>query len=373
MVTPPGTPATATTQGSSFTDRLRGIINRAATSGEIVVLGQTKIIADERTNALLIYASHEDMKTIRDIINKLDVVLPQVLIESYVIQITLGDTKDVGISYLQKQKQFGNVNTIGAINNTKGFNNFSDFIQGSTNNILSGGFSYLASINNDLDILLKAVATDNKARILQRPRIQTSHAVEAQIFVGQSRPYPTASYYGGGAYGGYSSIQQLQIGVTLDVTPLINPEGLVVMDIHQTIESYDGDVDIANVGKVPITSRKEAQAKVAVRDHDTIILGGLIEDDNSRSGSGVPYLMNVPLLGYLFRSSSTSKSRSEIIVLIRPTVLPTPEIAALAAKTEKDKMPGIKAAEWEFYNDEIRRMKQMQEEEYKHFEPGPNQ
>jgi general secretion pathway protein D len=377
MVNPPGTPATATTPGSSsFTDRLRGIINRAATSGEIVVLGQTKIIADERTNALLIYASHDDMKKIKDIISKLDVVLPQVLIEAYVIQVTIGDSKDFGISYLQRPQTSGNLTGVGAINNTKGFLSPSDFISGGTGTNggsgsvgsgLPGGFSYLARYNNDLDIVLNAVARDNRARILQRPRIQTSHAVQAQLFVGQSRPYPTASYYGGGAYGGYSSIQQLQIGVTLDVTPLINPEGLVVMDIHQTIESYDGDVDIANVGKVPITSRKEASAKVAVRDHDTIILGGLIEDDNSKSGSGVPWLMDIPVLGHLFRSTSSSKARSELIVLLRPTVLPTPEIAALAAKTEKDKMPGVKAAEWDFQQDDNERIKRQRKEELKHF------
>ena len=378
MTTPPGTPATPGSPGgnASFTDRLRSIINRAAVSGEIVVLGQTKIIADERTNSLLIYASHEDMKTIRDIISKLDVVLPQVLIEAYVIQVTIGDSKNVGISYLQRPQTSGNFSGVGAINNTQGFLSPSDFtsggaagsngVAGAIGSGLPGGFSYLASINNDLDVVLTAVQNDSRARILQRPRIQTSHAVEAQLFVGQSRPYPTASYYGGGAYGGYSSIQQLQIGVTLDVTPLINPEGLVVMDIHQTIESYDGDVAIANVGNVPITSRKEAQAKVAVRDHDTIILGGLIEDDNSKSGSGVPFLMNVPVLGHLFRSSSSNKSRSELIVLIRPTVLPTPEIAALAAKSEKDKMPGVRAAEYEFNQDEIKRLKRQAAEERKH-------
>src|SRR5205823_14309627 len=125
---PQGTPATPTTPGAggSFTDRLRSIINRAAVSGEIVVLGQTKIIADERTNALLIYASHEDMKTIRDIISKLDVVLPQVLIEGYVIQVTLGNTKDLGISYLQRPQTSGKFSGVGAINNTKGFLSPSD-------------------------------------------------------------------------------------------------------------------------------------------------------------------------------------------------------------------------------------------------------
>jgi general secretion pathway protein D len=155
----------------------------------------------------------------------------------------------------------------------------------------------------------------------------------------------------------------LQIGVTLDVTPLINPDGLVVMDIHQTIESYNGDVEIANVGKVPITSRKEAAAKVAVRDRDTIILGGLIEDDKNKSKSGIPLLMDIPVLGYLFRTSSSSQTRSELIVLLRPTVLPTPEIAALTARSEKDKMPGVKQTEKEILEEEAKRLKEVYRQE----------
>ena len=131
-----------------------------------------------------------------------------------------------------------------------------------------------------------------------------------RLFVGESRPYPTSSYYGGGAYGGYSSIQQLQIGVTLEVTPLINPDGLVVMDIHTKIDSFEGNVTIQNVGDVPITSSKEASAKVSVRDHDTIILGGLIETDKNKNASGVPLLMDIPLLGYLFRSSHADETRN---------------------------------------------------------------
>jgi len=119
------------------------------------------------------------------------------------------------------------------------------------------GLVYLASLGNDLDVSVTALAANSRARILQRPRIQTSHAVPASIFVGESRPYPTGSYYGGGAFGGYSSIEQLQIGVTLEVTPLINPDGLVVMDIHQKIDSFTGNVTIQNIGDVLITSEKD--------------------------------------------------------------------------------------------------------------------
>jgi general secretion pathway protein D len=349
---PMGSTGATPSSTGSFSDRLQAIIKRASVSGEIVVLGQTKIIADERTNSLLIFASRDDMKMIKDVVAKLDIVLAQVLIEAVVIEVSLRDELDIGLSYLKNNlHDTDNTRGIGAIGSRP-----TDWANFATN--LSGGFSYLGQFGGDLNVAVKAVASDSRARVLQRPRIQTSHAVEANLFVGESRPYPTSSYYGGGAYGGYSSIQQLQIGVTLSVTPLINPDGLVVMDIHQTIENVNGDVEIANVGKVPVTSRKEAAAKVAVRDRDTIMLGGLIETSHSKGANGVPLLKDVPMIGFLFRSTSTKQVRNELIVLIRPTVLPTPEVAALTAMTEKDKMSGVKRAEIEMREEEAKRLEQ---------------
>jgi general secretion pathway protein D len=361
--TQPG--ATQPGAGSSFSDRLQRIINRAAVSGEITVLGQTKIIADERTNALLIYASREDMKTIKDIVAKLDVVLAQVLIEAVVVEVSLTSSMNLGVSYLEtKPHGLNNFLGQGALNNGNvlapgSFNVISGATNAAAN--LPGGFSYLASLgNNDLDVSVTALAANGRGRILQRPRIQTSHAVPASIFVGESRPYPQGSYYGGGSFGGYSTIQQLQIGVSLQVTPLINPDGLVVMDIQTEIDSFKGNVTIQGVGDVPITSSKNATAKVAVRDHDTIMLGGLIETDKNSNNSGIPLLKDIPLLGYLFRSSSKDETRSELIVLLRPTVLPTPEVAALAARSERAKMPGISAFEKEVQAEESARFHQMQ-------------
>jgi general secretion pathway protein D len=363
MVSPVGGAGTPTpAAGNSFSQRLQNIIQRAGASGsgEIMVLGQTKIISDERTNSLLIYASKEDMKSIKDIVTKLDVVLAQVLIEAVILEVTLTDNRDIGFSYLQHPQKSGNWTGVGAINN-KNMIDASGFtgITGVTNTggVLPQGFAYLMSFGQDLDVTVTALAGDSRAKILQRPRIQTSHNEPASLFVGENRPYPTSSYYGGGAYGGYSSIQQLQIGVQLDVTPLINPDGLVVMDIHQKIDNFIGNVTIQNVGDVPVTSSKEAQAKVSVRDHDTIILGGLIETDKNKNNSGVPFLMDIPLLGYLFRSSHTDGVRKELIVLIRPTVLPTPEIAALAATAEKNRMPGVRQAEKELRDEYTQRLR----------------
>ncbi len=360
------TPATTANRGTSFTDRLQNIIRRASASGEIQVLGQTKIIADERTNSLLIFATKQDMEMIKKIVSQLDVVLAQVLIEAAIIQVSLNDSKNLGISYLQTSPSHpGNYFTgIGAINNGTVLNGSSFATQVGTNVVsgIPGGFSYLAQLGNDLDVTVTALASSSKAKILQRPRIQTSHAVPATLFVGEQRPYPVSSYYGGGAFGGYASIQQLQIGVNIEVTPLINPDGLVVMDIHTKIDSFEGNVTIQNVGDVPITSSKDATAKVAVRDRDTIMLGGLIETDKSSNNSGVPFLKDVPLLGYLFRSSAAIENRTELIVLIRPTVLPTPEVAALAARAEKEKMPGVRETERDIQKEETKRLRRTNQE-----------
>jgi general secretion pathway protein D len=360
------TPQAATTPApgqpqSSFTSRLQNIINRASGMGDFQILGQTKMIADERTNSLLIYATKEDMKTIKEIINKLDVVLAQVEIESVIIEVDLNKSQDLGVSYVEQQFHPGGSSYYqgrGALINSLLLN------QGSFNNAtniagaLPGGFSYLMSLGNDVDITLKAVAGNDVAKVIQRPTIQTSHNEPASLFVGESRPYPSGSYYGGGSFGGYSSIQAVNIGVTLEVTPLINPDGLVVMEIHQTIESVAGNVHIDNVGDVPVTSRKDASTKVSVRDRETIVVGGLIETSKSRSISGIPILMNIPVLGYIFRSTSDKNDRTELIVLLRPTVLKTPEIAAANAREVTDRLPGVRKVKEEMQAEE-RKMREL--------------
>ena len=184
------------------------------------------------------------------------------------------------------------------------------------------GFEYLAEPGTELDVMLPALASDSRVKILQRPRIKTSDGVPASMFVGEARPYPTGTGTGAGASTGASSSQQVLIGVTFEVTPAVKSDGTVEMDIHQKIDRFEGNVTIQNVGDVPVTSSIEAQAKVVVRDRETILLGGLIETGKPRTPSGVPLLKDIPLLGTLFRSSSASTAPNEIIVLIRPTILP---------------------------------------------------
>ena len=337
----------------SFANRLqqiagqRGGAGAGGGAGDIFVLGNTKIIADERINALLIFASKSDLITISNIIDKLDVVLAQVVIEAIIMQVSLNDKLNYGFSYAQTRETGGGYlgGALGALNSPGvGFLGLENFGGTSSNGAggLSEGFSYAASFM-DFDATVKALASDGRIKILQRPRIQTSHAVEANLFVGQTRPYPTGTSYGG--FGGNgTSIQQLQIGVTLSVLPLINAEGLVVMDIRQKIQDVGDEVTIQNVGSVPSTIDREANAKVAVRDGETVMLGGMIAATKSNSKSGIPILKDIPFLGALFRSTRNSDERSELVVLIRPTVLPTPEAAASFAKDQRKTLPATSGA-----------------------------
>ena len=377
--TPNGTP----TPGGTFQSRLLSIVNRAAAGNggqdqPIQIFGQTKIIADQRSNSLLIFATRQDMDTITNVIAKLDVLLSQVLIESVIIDVDLNKAINLGVSAAQNPKTYssslGGIAGGGGFNNGPTFLNFLDknapisfFSSGTGTNAvatLSSGLSYFGNIGPTWDVALQAAAADSSATVIQRPRIQTSQAKEANFKFGTTVPYVTSSGYGG-AYGNSSSYSQLFVGVELDITPFINPDGLVVMDIDQTIDDLNGTTHIDNVGDVPNTTKRALKSEIAVKDKDTIMLGGFIRSDKKNGKSGVPYLQDIPLIGYLFSQHTSSKDRSETIVLIRPTVLRTPDIASAQAVIEQKRLPGISRAAAEDTTDELKQVEAEEKAEAK--------
>lgn len=368
-----------TTQRASFQNNLAKIISNAAKSaggpgGDFQILGATKIIADERTNSLLVFANDEDMAMIELIVGKLDVVLAQVLIEAIIVDVTLTKDRKLGVSYLTERRVGSSGTVSGGFNNLSG--TASSFLSGGststdTNGVtttipaglttLPSGLSALGKFGS-WDVAVEAIESDSRATILSRPRIQTSHAVPAILFNGKTIPYITGSYYGGYNGGlGSSQYTQKEVGISLEVLPLINPDGLVVMDIRQNIEEEAGFIKI-DQNDVPITSKRQAEAKVAVKDRETIILGGFIRSSKSRNSSGVPILKDIPGLGALFRSTTHSGDQDELIVLIRPTVLPTPEIASKFASEERNRLSGVKQGERDLRIEEEERYRKIEEE-----------
>jgi len=329
---------------SNFQNQLQQIVQRAAAGGNAPLLGDAKIIPDERTNSLLIFATKSEQKMIQEIIAQLDVVQQQVLIEAVIMEVSLSDNLNFGTSA---------ANASSADKGAKRFFGGSKFTEfGSLTNFPGGlpqGFSYYSQLGS-WDLALTAIAGDSTVNVLSRPRIQTSHAVEASIFVGQTVPFITGSTtdINGGAR---STFQNQQVGITLQVLPLINPEGLVVLDIVQQVQQL-GENRLIDNNQVPTTTERNANARVAVRNGETVILGGFISSNKQKTKTGIPYLKDIPVLGSLFSQKVDSNQRVELIVLIRPTVLKTPEIASAVAEKERQKLFGVRQAEMQILEEE---------------------
>ena len=225
--------------------------------------------------------------------------------------------------------------------------------------MLASGLSYFGQIgNSDYDVAIQAAASDSSINIIQRPRIQTFQAKPAQFFVGNTVPYVTSTY-NGGTTGIGSSYSQLSVGVSLDVTPFINPDGLVVMEIQQEIDDITGYTRLTAI-RCPTRPRKRCRP---------MWRSGTV----TPSSSAAPFIRKKISTRAAFRCCRTfrcsarcsvpapaTKTRNELLVLMRPTVLKTPELASLQAKTEESRLPGIAHAESE---DNKEALKEVEAEE----------
>lgn len=311
------------------------------TEGEIQITGKlsgdVKIIADTRINALLVMASKADMAVIEDVLDQIDVMLAQVLIEVVIVEIGLKDNFSTGIDWLQRsmiaynekagggRRPFmafsgtGKEGTGGDIKNASTINTVGD----STAAAGSGLTYYFTYFDLNIDAVLNMLASTSDARILSTPIILTTDNTEAKILVGEKRPIVTSTSITSGGVQ-QSAYEYKDIGIELKVTPHINKKGFVVMDIIQNIDNVAGNETIDG-NQVPIITTREFSASIAVNDRRTIVLGGLVSADETKDQSGVPFLKDIPLLGLLFRADDKKTVRWELMVMITPYVLDTPE------------------------------------------------
>lgn len=332
---------------SSFGDRLRAVSSAAAGGAQYNLLEDARIIPDMRSNSLLVYANKEDFKMLTNIVAKIDTLLAQVLIESIILEVGLETGKDFGVSMVQNPKQFGGwTGASGSVNDAA-----------LPTNGLAGlfppGFSFFGQYKSDFALAFQAIATDNRAKVLARPRIQTTHAQTAQFEIGDTVPYPqsTSPAWGGVGSTPFTTYQEKRVTTRLMVTPFITPDGLVTLEVEQVIDQL-GPTTRVGQDEIPTIRTRSASAVLSIRDQEPVILGGFITDRRTDSVSGVPWLKDIPLLGWAFRSKNDFKQRSELIVLIRPTILDTPQEASRLAEIERRSLPNATAAVREFQSDE---------------------
>jgi general secretion pathway protein D len=280
------------------------------------------LAADERTNAIVAYGTQQDLKTLKELIEKIDIPLPQVLIEAIITQVTLNEKQTSGLEsfdfvYEGATRTFSSIatGTAGGISFSEGtisMDNPSDF-----------------SLTTDI----RPTNTDSDTRVLSAPRIVVSHNEEGVINVSRSQPIITASTTSGVStnLNTRSSVEYRDIGIKLTVTPLIGSDGTVQMVIEQTVENVIENISIDGNDQ-PIIGVREATSTISVKDREIIVLGGLQENTNTDSNNYFPIFGRLPIIRNIFGTSTDDYERTEIIIFIRPTVLNKPEEAKALAE-----------------------------------------
>lgn len=369
----PGSAVNTGTFQNRFNAMGRGGAGGGSGYGGLSELLQTvSITADQRSNSLIVYGNKKDINKLREVLTKVDTLLPQVLVEAIIMEVNLSAGWNYGISAAQRPAQFGdNANNRGGgvVNNPSGapLGTGSDFLKqlgrstgGAVGtNVVNGipatsgsGLSYFAQIGQNWDLAISAIAADSRVNVIQRPRVITSHATPGSFFVGSEVPFVSGSFFGGGSFGNSQSITRQQVGVGLNVTPFITPDNLVVMQIDQTVDNLGSNLDLGNGLSAPTTQTRSASSFVTVRDKDAVLLGGYITTSTDKQKSGVPLLKDIPYLGAAFSKRSQNSSRTELMILIRPSILATPADAGEVADQERQRLPGVRVAEKEFENNE---------------------
>ena len=300
----------------------------------------TTIQADESLNAIVARANPGTINELREILEKLDVRRTQVLIEAAVVEVNISGRKDIGVEAAIADGEGDTVplasSSLSGVVSQLLNNLTEEGADGESANIdvLAGLASVstptlaAARVNPDgisFGGIITALATSSDANLLSTPSIMALDNQEAVIVVGQQVPFRTGSFTttGDGSSNPFTTVQREDVGLTLKVTPHVHEGTSVRMEIDQEItnivETPIGDSSFADV----VTSKRQITTTILAEDQQIIVLGGLIQDNVTQTRRKVPLLGDIPGLGFFFRSTGDSRSRTNLLVFLRPTVIKT--------------------------------------------------
>jgi len=283
-----------------------------------------RLTIDKRTNALVVTDVQSNLSNLQKTITSLDAITTQVLIEAKIVEINLDVTHKLGINW-----EITGVASGGKVPHTW------PFTQSSENKYLEGNsfpeataFSYGTLNASSLQATLDIIFSDTDTNILSMPRITTLDNETASINVVTEDPVPNYTYNADTGAWEISDFKKYTYGVSLEVTPQINREGFVTLDIKPEVNEKLSDKTFSSGSggetTVPILSTQKTHTKVMIKDGDTLIIAGLIRDKTIDIVKKVPILGDLPLIGYFFRHESTTKEKKNLLIFITPKIV-TPE------------------------------------------------
>jgi general secretion pathway protein D len=301
---------------ASGSSSLSGLSSGAALLANSMA-GQVLVVADPDTNSLLVTTASRYESQVRQVITELDRSVRQVLIKVLVAEVTHDNSADFGTDF--------------SILNTRPNGNGQGFTQafGQPGTGLTVNF-----LENNLNVTLHALAQQNKLDVLSRPYILASDNQEASILVGQQVPIVTNNTTT--ALGQIvSSYQYQSVGIILDVTPHINPDGLVTLDVAPEISQLTSQtVSIGPGVNAPVIADRSAESRVGIRDGNTIVIGGLMQDQKTLTVNKIPIIGDIPLIGIAFSRTQVDKTKTELLIFLTPHVAQQPEELSPMSKDE---------------------------------------
>lgn len=320
-----GTTGITTTTGSSTTSALTQAPAPAPTNAAPTPApsgapgagtgGQTngRITADEVNNAILVYGTPREYAIVEDALRRLDVRPVQVLIEAAITEVTLNDNLRYGVQW----------------NFQSGTSNFA-LSEGTTTAPvrISPGFSYFVAPNNDISLTLNALEARTNVKVISAPKITVLNNQTAALQVGDQVPITTAAatnLNGGTDSAIVNSIEYRDTGVILKVTPRVNASGLVLLDISQEVSDVANRASSSTTSQTssPTITTRRISTSIAAQDGQVIALGGLFRNSQSFGKTGIPILSRLPVVGALFGYHLNDQVRTELIVILKPTVIRT--------------------------------------------------
>jgi len=288
------------------------------------------VIADVRSNSIVVSGTKDDLRLLHDLIDKVDVVLPQVRVEVVIAEVTLTSNDSSGITAL------GMTVTNGKLTGVNGT------LFGGAGGVtgIGGGSAVLApngTLTGIVNLGTSTSPTKNDLQVLSVPAITTSHNKEATIFVGESRPVITGTQSTAGTAGlvASSTVSQRDIGIQLRVLPLIGKDGSVQLQVTQQVEDVLGTVTIDGNDQ-PVIGRRSTDSFVSAMSGEIIVLGGLQRSNDTTTKNR---LGPIPIIGDLLGGSSKTKTRTELLIFLRPYVLNNSAVDNLNAISRIDATP----------------------------------
>jgi general secretion pathway protein D len=316
-----------------------------------VVSGKVRISADKATNSLIIMADKEDYLVLQEVIEQLDIPRSMVYIESLIMEVNMDKSFEIGIewSVFGQTTIDGKETLLGASTESSIPGPQDLFRSGLSLGLLSEPITIAGQEVSNITAIVNAVKTNDDFRILSTPQVLTTDNEEARITVGENRPYQTRSTTDVSGGGTFESFEYRDVGKILKITPHVTEERLVRMQINLEVTNIDFASTLTTSSTLPVTQKRTVDTTVIVKDNQTVVIGGLIDDSVTENETKVPVLGDIPILGWLFKTRRVESEKTNLYIFLTPRVIKNPAEATGILRQKREQFDTIKGGSIKIY------------------------